>query len=316
MINFDAYERSILYVKHGSHAYGLNVPTSDEDFKGVCIPPKDSYYGMLNKFEQIENMDSKSEGHDSVIYSLNKFVTLASDCNPNIIEILFVDDSDVIKIDKFGEELKSFRENFISKKIKFTFAGYAAAQLARIETHRKWLLDPPKEAPKRSDFRLSDTDLVSKSELGAYDSLAEKNPDIVLPKNIVTLFTKEKQYYSALTKWKQYQNWKLERNPQRAVMEAKFGLDTKHAMHLIRLMRMCKEVLTSGKVNVKREDKEELLDIRLGRRSYDSLIEETKKLNETVEQLYKTSSLRTEPDKQSINKFLINLTDKYLIERT
>src|ERR1039458_5020213 len=34
----------------------------------------------------------------------------------------------------------------------------------------------------------------------------------------------------------QYNGWKAQRNPKRAELEAKFGYDTKHAMHLVRLM--------------------------------------------------------------------------------
>lgn len=43
---------TVLLVRHGSHAYGTNTPASDEDFKGVAIPPKEYFLGatsVLNK---------------------------------------------------------------------------------------------------------------------------------------------------------------------------------------------------------------------------------------------------------------------------
>jgi hypothetical protein len=43
----------------------------------------------------------------------------------------------------------------------------------------------------------------------------------------------------------------------------KFGYDTKHAMHLVRLIRMAKEILIEGVVHVYRDDREELMDIRV-----------------------------------------------------
>mgnify|MGYP001607055563 CR=1 FL=1 len=46
----------------------------------------------------------------------------------------------------------------------------------------------------------------------------------------------------------------------------------KHAMHLVRLMRMCKEILITCEVVVKRPDREELLAIRNGAWSYYKLI--------------------------------------------
>ena len=55
------------------------------------------------RFEQHEHMGSKSDGIDQVVYSLEKFASLAADCNPSIIEVLHVDENDIIKIDEFGE---------------------------------------------------------------------------------------------------------------------------------------------------------------------------------------------------------------------
>jgi predicted nucleotidyltransferase len=312
-MNFDLKSRTILYVRHGSHAYGLNIESSDEDFKGVCVKPKSCYFGIASNFEQHEHMGSKNDGVDSVTFALDKFVRLAADCNPNIIEILFVDDSDVLDINSWGEELREFKDNFISRKAKHTFSGYAHAQLHRIKNHRAWLLNPPAGAPARSDFGLSDVSRVSKSELGAYDSAIESGIALDVPKSVLTLFTREKQYAAAKTHYDQYVHWKKSRNPARAELEAKVGYDSKHGAHLIRLMRMCKEILETGKVNVKRRfDREELLEIRNGHRPYDSLIEEAEKLESDCEELYKTSTVRKEPDREKIDAWLVDFTERYL----
>lgn len=311
-MDFDVTARTIFHVRHGSHAYGLDIATSDEDFKGICIKPKDYYFGVLNNFEQAEHMGSKSDGVDSVIYSLEKFARLAMDCNPNIIEVLFVDDSDVLKCDEFGEELRHRRYEFISKKAKFTFSGYAHAQLKRIKTHRSWLLNPPKRKPERSDFGLSELTKVSASELGAFEASIASGIEIELPKDVLTLFTREKAYQSAKSHYDQFTNWVKTRNPARAALEEKFGYDTKHGMHLLRLMRMAKEILETGIVNVKRSDRHELLLVRYGVRSYDSLIEEAERLERECDQLYITSSLKKEPDRKELNKLIVSLTERYL----
>lgn len=313
MSTFDIDTRTIIRVIHGSHAYGLNVAGSDIDYKAVCVPTKERYFGFLNNFEQAEMMASKTGGVDSVTFALDKFVRLAADCNPNIIEILFVDDSDVLDINSWGEELREFKDNFISRKAKHTFSGYAHAQLHRIKNHRAWLLNPPASAPARSDFGLSDVSRVSKSELGAYDSAIESGIALDVPKSVLTLFTREKQYAAAKTHYDQYVHWKKSRNPARAELEAKVGYDSKHGAHLIRLMRMCKEILETGKVNVKRRfDREELLEIRNGHCPYDSLIEEAEKLESECEELYKTSTVRKEPDREKIDAWLVDFTERYL----
>ena len=311
-MNFDVSARTIFFARHGSHAYGLNIESSDEDYKGICIKPKEFYFGVLNSFEQHEHMGSKSDGIDSVTYSLDKFCKLAMDCNPSIIEVLHVSESDVLKIDAFGEELRHHRNDFISKKAKFTFSGYAHAQLQRIKSHRSWLLNPPKDKPERSSFHLSETSKVSASELGAFNASIQSGLEIELPKDVLTLYTREKAYQSAFQHYTQYVNWIKTRNSARAELEAKFGYDTKHGMHLIRLMRMCKEILASGKVNVKRDDREDLLLIRSGSRSYDNLIEEADNLNEECDKLYVTSTLQKEPNRKMLDTMIVSLTSRYI----
>lgn len=311
-MNFDIQKRTIFYTRHGSHAYGLNVQTSDEDFKGICIKPKEFYFGVLNNFEQAEHMGSKSDGVDSVTYSLEKFARLALDCNPNIIEVLFVDDSDVLQCDEFGEELRHRRYEFISKKAKFTFSGYAHAQLKRIKTHRSWLLNPPAKKPERTDYGLSELTKVSASELGAFEASVATGMEIELPKDILTLFSREKTYQSAKQHYDQYTNWVKTRNTARAELEAKFGYDTKHGMHLLRLMRMAKEIMSTGLVHVKRLDRDELLEVRYGKRTYDSLVEEAERLERECDELYVTSDLRKEPDRKSLDKLIVSMTERYL----
>lgn len=341
-MNFNVDERTILLVRHGSHAYGLNTPTSDQDFKGVCIKPATAYLGFTQRFEQMEHMGSKSDGIDKVVYSLDKFASLAADCNPNIIEVLHVDESDIIQIDEFGEELRQHRNDFLSKKAKFTFSGYANAQLKRIKTHKEWLLNPPKAPPQRVDFGLSEEVKVSKAELGALQSLlTDDEVDMSLldafvtneglferfvtafkyvlgkrarPENVITLFTRERAFQAAKTHWDQYLNWVKTRNPARAELEAKYGYDTKHGMHLMRLMMMAVKIMRDHIVQVKwtGAEQEYLMGVRRGMLAYDPLIEEATRLEHLCDDLYKLSKLRKEPDRATIDRLIVDMTERYL----
>lgn len=311
-MNFDVEKRTIYRVKHGSHAYGLNIESSDVDEKGVCIEPIEYHFGFLHNFEQQELLVSKGHEKDVTIYSLKKFVKLASDCNPNIIEILFVDDCDVLFCDEFGEMLRNERQSFLSRKARHTFSGYAISQLKRIKSHRNWLLNPPKNEPNRKDFSLGETTKVSRSELGAFEQLVKSGVEVELPKDVLNLFLREKQYQVAKSTYDQYVNWVKTRNPVRSELEKKHFFDTKHGMHLIRLMRMCKEILQTGKVNVKRHDREELLAIRNGMMSYDELIDSAEKLEKECELLYETSCLPNSPNRNKLDKLIVDMTQKYL----
>ncbi len=311
-MNFDVFSRTILRVRHGSHAYGTNIATSDLDVKGVCIEPMTHQLGFLHTFEQYERAASKGHETDEVIYSLKKFAKLAADCNPNIIEVLHVDDADILQIDEFGEELRAHRNAFLSKKAKYTFSGYANAQLKRIKTHRAWLLNPPQALPTRKSFGLSETSKISASELGAFEASVQQGMDIEMPKDVLTLFVLEKRYASAKTQFEQYENWKKTRNAARADLEAKYGYDTKHGMHLLRLMRMCVEILETGKVLVRRPDFEELLRIRAGEWSYDRLIEEAERLERKCDDLYLTTeTLPREADRKFLDELVVDMSLRY-----
>lgn len=119
--------RLILKTYAGSLSYGTNLPESDTDFRGVCIPPVEYILG-LNRFDQKEI----NQPNDEVIFSLDKFVRLAIDNNPNILDILFVDDRSVVFINDFGRELRDLRLAFLSKKVYKSYGGYAYSQLKRM----------------------------------------------------------------------------------------------------------------------------------------------------------------------------------------
>ncbi len=312
----DTYEkvkaRTILLVRHGSHAYGTNVATSDVDTKGVCVETKEYFLGFARGFEQLDRAASKGHDQDLCIMSLRKFAKLAAECNPNIIEILHVDESDVLFQDEFGEELRGIRDMFLSTKARHTFSGYAHSQLRRIKTHRSWLLNPPKEKPTRAQFNLGETTKVSKSELGAFESLVKDGLEVELPKDVLTLFVRERQYQAAKTQFEQYENWKASRNKDRASLEAQFGYDTKHAMHLVRLMRMCKEILADGKVLVRRPDREDLLAIRRGEWTYDQVVEHAEELDSQCEELYKISKLPHSVDRIKLDDAVVSINERYL----
>ena len=217
---FDVRKNTIYYARHGSHAYGTNIATSDEDFRGVAVAPKSHVMGFAHTFEQQESKGQE----DSVIFDLRKFMGLAAECNPNIIEVLFVDDSDVLECTPVGRLLLDHRQQFLSKKAKFTFSGYAVSQLKRIRTHRSYLLSPPDHKPTREEFGLSTRHKITADMMGAMDKLvAEDTGEVDL--NVIELVQKEKQYKSAMAAWNSHEKWKKERNAARADTEAKYGFD-------------------------------------------------------------------------------------------
>ena len=103
----------------------------------------------------------------------------------------------------------------------------------------------------------------------------------------------------------------MERNPARKILEEKYGYDCKHSSQLVRLMRMGYEIVTEGKVIVKRPDAKELLSIKNGAWTYEKVMEYKeymeKKLNEEyIKQNKLLAEGKPTPLPHSINKEKIN----------
>jgi predicted nucleotidyltransferase len=335
--------RTIFLTRHGSHAYGTNIAGSDEDFKGICISPIRYYLGIKDKFEQA---DKGFGDTDASIYDIKKFFELAAKCNPNIIEVLFTDDSDWVfptSIDRmhkespFFNDLRYNRDLFISKLARHTFSGYAMAQLKRIKTHRRWLLNQPTHVPTRKEFGLPDAPTIDRDQLNAVISECEKIEDRLggegftkdrvedvsdetvakvaakheLGANIIEVIQKERRFRNSMASWKQFLEWKDGRNAKRSELEAKYGYDTKHAMHLVRLMRMATEILDGKGVIVKRPDAQELLSIRNGSWTYDDLMSWAYAMDGALNVSYQNSKLPHGPDRDKIDDLLVNIIDEF-----
>ena len=304
-------DATILLVRHGSQAYGTSTPESDLDVKGIAVPPQRYFTGFLYRFEQAEQ---KKPDPDLTIFDIRKFMQLAADCNPNIIEVLWVDDADILYEDPWGKWLRQHRHEFLSQKAKHTFSGYAIAQLKRIKTHREWLLNPPDHKPERKEFALPETTLVSKDQMGVIQKFEERgNCDLSAQfgGTVMDAYRRERSYHNALTRWTQYETWKKTRNPARAALEAKYGYDCKHGMHLVRLMRMCREVLATGRVLVRRPDAEELLTIRNGAWPYEQLVEWAERQDQEMDELVKTSPLPHAPDRVALDRLCRDIVQSH-----
>src|SRR5208283_3578919 len=135
MTTQDLAEKNLIYkVVVGSWAYGTNLPTSDVDYGGIFVPPIEYYFGM----KTFDLLNEQKED-DKNYYSLRKYAHLACANNPNVMELLFVDKSDILYEDPAIQRIKDNRHVFLSQRCMNTYCGYASAQLYRIKNHRKWL---------------------------------------------------------------------------------------------------------------------------------------------------------------------------------
>lgn len=361
-------ENLVFLFVRGSQAYGTNTPESDEDIGGVCLPSKRVLYG-LERFEQ-DDQWSDADGNkvDKSIYNLTKAVDLLKENNPNMLDFLYAPERCIRTITPDWQRLLDIRDEFICSKAKWSYQGYAVAQLNRIKTHRSYLLNPVTK-PNRVDFGLPDKSIFPETQL---ETIARLSSEYVNADDMDTFFTessrlfdtygslifkkyipseyypfaisdfkmrqkeflrtiasisqlflkeeymdmaqKELRFLSAHKNWDAFNRWKKGRNEKRALMESKVGFDTKHAMHLIRLLRMSIEILSNKGILVDRTniDRDELMYIRNGHRSFDSILEESEQLNYTADELYKTSTLPEFPNIEKIDSVVVQILDKHI----
>jgi predicted nucleotidyltransferase len=281
---------------HGSRAYGLETEDSDLDLRGVVVGPAAWYHGFEPTPELIEL------GKDHVRYEIRRFFRLAVAANPTLLELLWTDPSLHRVVTREGEALLAQRDSFLSTRVQETFVGYALSQLKRIKGHRGWLLSPPRQEPKRGDYGLPETTLIPKDQLRAAEVMIERGQfdEAELSPNCIAVMQRERAYRQARREWDHYQEWKRNRNPARAQLEARFGYDTKHAQHLVRMMRMGVEILRDGVVRVRRDDADELRAVRAGAWSYEQLIERAEALAADVRSAAAASRLPEAPDTQRL----------------
>lgn len=156
---YDAQElaQRNLIVKHyaGSHAYGTALPTSDIDFRGIFVAQP---VNVRTPFFPITEVEVSTE-QDTKLYELANFIKLVVDCNPNVVETLWVADRDIVFRTPAYDLLRRHAPDLLCSKIAFTTSGYALAQLKRIKGHNKWITQADKGIKKlRHAFKMSEID--------------------------------------------------------------------------------------------------------------------------------------------------------------
>jgi predicted nucleotidyltransferase len=130
----------LLEVRSGSYLYGTNTPESDVDYQGVFLPPEEYILGL----DRVEILDcsiiSKNEkgtnnkdAIDRKFYEIRRFVELVLKGNPNIIELSFVNEENIIQITEFGKELLNTIPLLLGRKFINSFMGFILSEKKQYE---------------------------------------------------------------------------------------------------------------------------------------------------------------------------------------
>jgi predicted nucleotidyltransferase len=94
---------------------------------------------------------------------------------------------------------------------------------------------------------------------------------------------------------------------QRPEYIGKYGYDTKAAMHGLRLLYECLELMTHKRITLPRPEKDLLIEVRSGEWSLERVLAHAKKLNQQVEEAVLTSQLPERVDRGAISELVARL---------
>lgn len=342
---------TILLVAHGSKSYNCHTDTSDDDFKGVAIPSANYYTGFLDSFEQAELNDpdvviySIKKFFALAVGSANPNLLEMMYVRPQ--HQLFVSPLGEKIIDARSSFLsKRVRHSFGN----FAFAQMKRLKLHRrwmlnpvSEPPTRKSLGLP-EKPVMGQENLNAAKAAVNKEMSRFNfnflhnisademiDLKRQVEDMLLSMhiekeqlfelcckkigmddNLIYIMQKEREYETKCEDFRKHCDWKKNRNAKRFADEEKFQMDLKFAYHVYRLYKVCEEILIEGKVNVFREDRDEIMKIRRGEWSFEQLEDFSNVMDKRLDELYKTSSLPRDPDRKGLNALCRSITEEAL----
>lgn len=330
----------------GSRAYGLDTATSDTDIKGVFVMPKDRFYG-LHWVDQV-NSDNNDEVYYELrkfmgLLAKNNPNILELVATPKNCILFQHPLYEKIRPEYFVSKLcKNTFAGYAMTQIKKA-KGLNKKIVNPVEKARKSVLDfcyvpfgqgsiPVMKFLDKKDLKQESCGLTRVphmpevyglyySEDGIYKGIiqSEKANEVSLssiPKGAqpIAVMSFNKAGYSKYCKdYREYWSWVEKRNDTRYQNTIGHGknYDAKNMMHTFRLLDMATEIGKTGVINVRRPNREYLLEIKKGAFQYDELVKQAEEKLSDIETIFSQSELPDEPDTKLVNKLLNELREEF-----
>lgn len=244
----------------GSHAYGLETAESDLDIRGCTLNTAREI--LLNDYyDQFTNVET-----DTVIYSFNKLLSLLTNCNPNVIEMLGCKSEHYLYVSKVGQALLDNKDLFLSKRCINSFGGYANQQLRRLQNAMARDSYPKAEREKHILNTIRNMKYHLNTVYGTYDeSMMKLYIDKSLKEDMETEIYMDfnlkhfplRNYRGIMAEMNTVINEYSKLNKRNTKKDAKHLM--KHMASLLRLYMMALDILESKKIVTYREAEHDLL---------------------------------------------------------
>jgi len=306
-----AEKNKILKFTIGSHLYGTTTPTSDKDYSGIFMPDENMVFGFEHADEVDLSLKSKREDGkndkdavDITLYELRKFIKLALENNPNILEQMFINHENIIFSNWYGNELLKHAHLFPYKRLKEKFLAYAGSQ-----RHKMVIRTDNYHALENANEWLED--YVKTVEDGKKLLIDKRLPFISAKGDNVLVGDLNFQKHFMLRKVKKMIAERLSKATNRKELLTKHGYDTKFASHLVRLMLEGRELLTTGCLIFPLRERQLILDIKLGKYKMTDVLKMAEEFEKEVENDVVHSSLPNKPRYDEIQELTKNLLKKF-----
>jgi len=340
----------ILECISGSKAYGLDTATSDTDIKGVYLLPKPIYYG-LNYIPQINNetndivfyefrrfMELLLQNNPNILELLNTPESVIVYKHPFLNDIKSEYILSKLCKNTFGKFALSQikKAKGLNKKIVNPVSKERKSVLSFCYVNYGQGAIPIQKYLEIKGWKKENCGLVNirymKDVYGLYYNKAPKYNGIIRSANSsdvclssvplgeiqeALLYFNKSGYSTYCKEYREYWDWVDKRNDARYENTQSHGknYDAKNMMHVFRLLDMAIEIGKEKKVNVKRPNRDFLLDIKAGKFEYTDLLKMADEKQEEMEAAFEQSSLPEKPDVDLINKLTYTLRNRLYQER-
>lgn len=296
----------------GSHAYGMNTPTSDLDIRGITIEKPENLIGY-QPFEQV--IDTAT---DTTIYAFNKMVHLLTSNNPNTVEVLGLKPEHYLYLSPLGKELLEHKKWFLSQNCYYSFGGYAKAQLKRLEN--ALARDNYPEERKNEHISISLESAIStfnqqhKTDINPAFAYVGDTGELRYALDMDISANDLEEFYSTVSNVTRTYKALLHRNRKKDSAHL-----CKHAAHLYRLLCMCFDLLTKEDIITYRAEEHDLLmsirngeymneDGNMKQEFYDMVQDIEDRCKEALEK----TQLPKKPDIKKIENWIIEVNKKII----
>lgn len=340
----------ILECISGSKAYGLNTPTSDTDIKGVFILPKEQYYG-LKYIPQVNNetndvvfyefgrfMELLSLNNPNILELLNTPEDSIIYKHPYLLDVKSELILSKLCFNTFGKYalsqikkakgLKKKIVNPVGKERKsvlsFCFVNYeqGAIPLEKYLEIKGWIQE---NCGLVNIPYMKDVFGLYYSDVNAFSGIIKSKDSNDVCLSSIPIGTKQESllyfnrdgYSTYCKEYREYWDWVDKRNDERYEKTKSHGknYDAKNMMHVFRLLDMAIEIGEQKKVNVRRPNRDFLLEIKSGKFEYEELLKMADSKQAELDLAFDNSDLPDEPDLAMINDLTYRLRDKFYKDR-